>query len=160
MTMEGKSSEGGKRSEFPLPCFLHQVQPTAFQRRKTKVCFQTTLMNLYVAEIPSAFNSLIMPFVDNADILRALLLAMFEAIFEFDMGRWWLLCFFILFLHSTHMWRITVSSLICYKRTWDLSNSMDIKKYCQILGDGKRWFLLKDYWPQAFCHARKRLMTS
>lgn len=85
--MEGKSSEGGKCSEFALLCFLHQVQPTAFQWRKTKVCFQTNLMNLYVAEIPSAFNSLIMPFVDKADILRALLLAMFEAMFEFDMGR-------------------------------------------------------------------------
>lgn len=32
-----------------------------------------------VAEIHSAFNSLIMLFGENADILRALLLAMFEA---------------------------------------------------------------------------------
>lgn len=35
-----------------------------------------------VAEIPNAFNSQIMFFGNNTDILRALLLAMFEAMFE------------------------------------------------------------------------------
>lgn len=60
-----------------------------------------------------------------------------------------------LFLQSTpHTRRITISCLVCYKNKWDLSNSVDIKKYWQILWGGNRWFFVKDY-----CKFRKTLMT-